>query len=35
VAVAHPPPWTVDTATDLVWALVSTDMIEGLLVERR
>lgn len=29
------PPWTVDTATDMLWALISTDMIEGLLVERR
>jgi AcrR family transcriptional regulator len=28
------PPWTVDTATDMLWALISTDMIEGLLVER-
>ena len=29
------PPWTVDSATDMLWALISTDMIEGLLVERR
>lgn len=29
------PPWTVDTATDMLWALISTDMIEGLLVDRR
>jgi AcrR family transcriptional regulator len=29
------PPWTVDTATDMLWALISTDMIEGLLVGRR
>lgn len=27
--------WTIDTATDMLWALISTDMIEGLLVERR
>ena len=29
------PPWTVDKATDMLWALISTDMIEGLLVDRR
>lgn len=29
------PPWTTDTATDMLWALISTDMIEGLLVDRR
>ena len=28
------PPWSVDTATDRLWALISTDMIEGLLVYR-
>jgi AcrR family transcriptional regulator len=28
-------PWTVATATDMLWALISTDMIEGLLVDRR
>jgi AcrR family transcriptional regulator len=27
-------PWTTATATDMLWALISTDMIEGLLVER-
>lgn len=27
-------PWTVDSATDMLWALISTDMIEGLLVDR-
>lgn len=27
-------PWTVGTAADMLWALVSTDLIEGLLVER-
>ncbi|MGH9225010.1 MAG: TetR/AcrR family transcriptional regulator, partial [Acidimicrobiales bacterium] len=29
------PPWSVATATDMLWALISTDMIEGLLVDRR
>jgi AcrR family transcriptional regulator len=29
------PPWTVETAADMLWALISTDMIEGLLVDRR
>jgi AcrR family transcriptional regulator len=28
-------PWTVDTAADMLWALISTDMIEALLVHRR
>lgn len=28
-------PWTVATATDMLWALISTDMIEGLVVHRR
>lgn len=28
------PPWTVETATDMLWALISTDMIEGLLTRR-
>jgi hypothetical protein len=28
-------PWTVATATDMLWALISTDMIEGLVVDRR
>lgn len=28
------PPWTVDTATDMLWALISTDMIDGLLADR-
>jgi AcrR family transcriptional regulator len=28
------PVWTVETATDMLWALISTDMIEGLLVDR-
>jgi AcrR family transcriptional regulator len=28
------PPWTVETATDMLWALISTDMIEGLIVDR-
>jgi AcrR family transcriptional regulator len=27
--------WTVDTATDVLWALISTDMIEALVVHRR
>ena len=27
--------WTVETATDMLWALISTDMIEALLVDRR
>lgn len=29
------PGWTVQTATDMLWALISTDMIDGLLTERR
>jgi AcrR family transcriptional regulator len=29
------PPWTVESATDMLWALISTDLIEGLLVDRR
>jgi hypothetical protein len=29
---AHP--WTVESATDMLWALISTDMIERLVVER-
>jgi AcrR family transcriptional regulator len=28
------PPWTVETATDMLWALISTDLISGLLVDR-
>lgn len=28
------PPWTVDTAADMLWALMSFDVLEGLLVER-
>jgi AcrR family transcriptional regulator len=28
------PGWTVQTATDMLWALISTDMIDGLLNER-
>jgi AcrR family transcriptional regulator len=28
------PGWTVQTATDMLWALISTDMIDGLLSER-
>jgi AcrR family transcriptional regulator len=28
-------PWTVDSATDMLWALISTDLIEALLVHRR
>lgn len=27
--------WTPDAAADMLWALLSTDMVEGLLVERR
>lgn len=27
-------PWTVDTATDMLWAQISSDLIEGLLVDR-
>lgn len=29
------PPWTVTTATDMLWALMSFDVVEGLAVERR
>ncbi len=29
------PEWTVETATDMLWGLISTDMIERLLVDRR
>jgi AcrR family transcriptional regulator len=29
------PPWTIDTATDMLWALISSDMIEGLLLDRQ
>jgi len=28
------PPWTVDTAADMLWALMSFDVLEGLLVDR-
>jgi AcrR family transcriptional regulator len=27
-------PWTVDAAADMLWALISTDMIDGLRLER-
>jgi AcrR family transcriptional regulator len=27
-------PWTVDTAADMLWALMSFDLLEGLLVDR-
>ena len=29
------PCWTVDSATDMLWALISSDMVERLTVERR
>lgn len=29
------PPWTVETAADMLWALMSFDVLEGLLVERQ
>jgi AcrR family transcriptional regulator len=29
------PVWTVGTATDMLWALISSDMVERLIVERR
>lgn len=29
------PPWTVQTATDMLWALMSFDVIEGLVIDRR
>lgn len=28
------PPWTVDAAADMLWALMSFDVLEGLLVDR-
>ncbi|MDR7301987.1 TetR/AcrR family transcriptional regulator [Haloactinomyces albus] len=28
------PPWTVTTASDMIWALMSSDVIERLIVER-
>jgi AcrR family transcriptional regulator len=28
------PPWTVDTGADMLWALMSFDVLEGLLVDR-
>jgi AcrR family transcriptional regulator len=28
------PPWTVEAAADMVWALMSWDVLEGLLVDR-
>lgn len=28
------PPWTVESAADMLWALISTDMIQGLLRDR-
>lgn len=28
-------PWTVDTATDMLWVLMSFDVLEGLTVQRR
>lgn len=28
------PPWTIQTATDMLWALISTDMIDGLINDR-
>lgn len=28
-------PWTVETATDMLWALMSFDMLEALVVDRR
>lgn len=28
------PPWSAETATDMLWALISTDVIEKLIVER-
>jgi AcrR family transcriptional regulator len=28
------PPWTTETATDMLWALISSDLIAGLLIER-
>ncbi|NYI07771.1 TetR/AcrR family transcriptional regulator [Allostreptomyces psammosilenae] len=29
------PPWTVDGATEMLWALISSDLVEALVVERR
>lgn len=29
------PPWTVTTATDMLWALMSFDVLEALVVDRR
>jgi AcrR family transcriptional regulator len=29
------PPWTVDSATDMLWALIANDLVERLLIERR
>jgi len=29
------PIWTVESATDMLWALISSDMVERLIVERR
>lgn len=29
------PPWTVDAATDMLWALMSFDMLEALTADRR
>jgi AcrR family transcriptional regulator len=29
------PPWTVETAADMVWALMSFDVLEALVVDRR
>jgi len=29
------PPWTTDTAADMVWALMSPDLLERLLTDRR
>jgi AcrR family transcriptional regulator len=29
------PPWTVDTAADMLWALMSFDVLEALVVDRR
>lgn len=28
------PPWTVDTASDMLWVLMSFDVLEGLVVDR-
>ena len=35
VEAALAPAWTVETATDMLWALIPTDMIDGLLSDRR